>query len=131
MMLTSVFSVSSFLYGMLKPSIDRYFEHRALAVVERYLESATSAAFWPAIFILSLISCLTLIEGIRNRAYISHQIQDLMVWLSSLWTLLHTYSVTEDAPATGTMWFSLHVMVTITNLLILIPSCGFWYQVAL
>ena len=94
MIMTSIFSVSSFLYWMLKPSIDRYFQHRAPAVVEKYLESATSAAFWPALFILSLISCLTLIERIRNRAYISHLIQDLMVWLSNLWALSHTYSVT-------------------------------------
>ena len=93
MILTSVFSVSSFLYWMLQPSVSNYFRRRAPAVVEKYLETATSAAFWPALFIVSLITCLTLIEGIRNRAYISHQIQDLMVWLSNIWALLHTYSV--------------------------------------
>ena len=79
---------------MVKPSVDRYFQQRAPAVVEEYLESATHAAFWPAVFILSLISWLTLIEGIRNRAYISHQIQGLMTSLSNLWSLLHSYSVT-------------------------------------
>ena len=103
MMLVSVFSVSSFLYWMLKPSVEGYFTHRAPAVIEKYLETAQSAVYGPALFILSLIACLTLIEGIRNRAYISHQIQGLMASLSNIWSLLHSYSVrsgtslTEDA----------------------------------
>ena len=88
---------------MVKHSVDRYFQQRAPAVVEQYLDSATHAAFWPAVFIISLITCLALIEGIRNRAHISQQIQGLMASLSNLWTLLHSYSVrsgtslTEDA----------------------------------
>ena len=84
MILISIFSVSSFLYWMCQPIVSGYFQHRAPAVVERYLESATSAAFWPVLFVVLLIACLALIEGIRYRAFISHLIQDIMVWLGNL-----------------------------------------------